>query len=313
MGDKKYNMIGGDGNEYGPYTLDELRDFLHQGRLNMEYQVREDDLLGEWQAVSEVLKSRGPANYDDLEDALLESDHRFEIGVAFGEGWEAFKGNFLMLWGALILYMVILMGVSLIPIIGGIIQFVIQGALTGGLIILVLNILRDGEAKIEDLFEGFKNSFGSLFLVNLLHMLISFIFIIPGLVLILIRIIPRFSGVDLENEEAVGEALVSAFFDPILIGGFVLMIMLSWVAYTLIYWALPLVADKRLEVMESFKLSFKIAKRNFFCIVLFYIATFFLTIVSMIPLGLGLFITVPWILAAWMNCYEQMFSPEYNE
>jgi hypothetical protein len=38
-----YKIIGGDGNEYGPVALDQLKAWIHEGRLDGESQVRRSD------------------------------------------------------------------------------------------------------------------------------------------------------------------------------------------------------------------------------------------------------------------------------
>jgi len=38
-----YKIIGSDGNEYGPVTLDQLKDWIHEGRLDGETQVQRSD------------------------------------------------------------------------------------------------------------------------------------------------------------------------------------------------------------------------------------------------------------------------------
>ncbi len=41
-----YMMVGGDGNEYGPVTAQDLRNWVKQGRANAQTQVKQDD--GNW-------------------------------------------------------------------------------------------------------------------------------------------------------------------------------------------------------------------------------------------------------------------------
>jgi uncharacterized membrane protein len=313
VGNRRFNIIGGDGKEYGPYTVGELQEFMNQGRLNRASQVKEDDLLGEWQPLSEVLGRGTSQSIEDLENALLASEYRVDMGTAFGEAWTAFKGNFGMVLAGVFVYFAVLIGVSMVPLVGGIVQFVIQGAMTGGLFIFILKILRHETAEINDLFEGFKTQFGSLFLVNLLIGLITFACILPGLILFLVGFIPPMADIDPDDSDAFVETLIAAVFNPLTIGGVVLMVVLSSIVSVLIYWALPLVADREFRVMESLALSIKIAKRNFLNLLLIYFVGIFIVGLSAIPFGLGLLITYPLMFTVAANCYEQMFSMEYNE
>ena len=48
-----YNMIGGDGREYGPITAEQLRQWFAEGRVDRRTQIRGDD-QAQWLAFSEV-------------------------------------------------------------------------------------------------------------------------------------------------------------------------------------------------------------------------------------------------------------------
>ena len=41
MSDKTYEMIGGDGEQYGPFTIQQLQDNLSDGRATPQTQIRE--------------------------------------------------------------------------------------------------------------------------------------------------------------------------------------------------------------------------------------------------------------------------------
>jgi len=41
MEDKQYEMIGGDGELYGPFTIQQLQDNLSHGRANAQTKIRE--------------------------------------------------------------------------------------------------------------------------------------------------------------------------------------------------------------------------------------------------------------------------------
>ena len=54
MSDKTYEMIGSDGEQYGPFTLQELQETLSQGRANTQSQIRETGSEG-WQPLGQLL------------------------------------------------------------------------------------------------------------------------------------------------------------------------------------------------------------------------------------------------------------------
>ena len=49
-----YNMIGGDGREYGPVSAEQLRQWFTEGRVDRNTRVMADDGQTEWLALSEV-------------------------------------------------------------------------------------------------------------------------------------------------------------------------------------------------------------------------------------------------------------------
>jgi len=52
-----YHFIGGDGKEYGPYSLEELRQFMAEDRLNAQTQIQVDD--GAFQPASSLPELMG--------------------------------------------------------------------------------------------------------------------------------------------------------------------------------------------------------------------------------------------------------------
>ena len=87
------------------------------------------------------------------------------------------------------------------------------------------------------------------------------------------------------------------------------MILLSIISYTLIFFPLPLLADRKLGFSEAFGLGFQVSKRNFFPILKLIIIGSLVMAVSLIPCGLGLIFAGPWFYAVMAQAYEQMFSP----
>jgi len=206
--------------------------------------------------------------------------------------------------------MLLIIVTASVPFIGSCVQITIQGPLTGGLFILILNLIRTETASIGDLFEGFK-SFGGLFLMVLVQTLIVSLVILPGVALMIGGFVMEVDFGDLEgqNEEAVLKALGAGLLHPLTILGFLSMILLSIISYTLIFFPLPLLADRKLGFGEAFGLGFQVSKRNFFPIFKLIIIGSLVMAVSLIPCGLGLIFAGPWFYAVMAQAYEQMFSP----
>ena len=309
MEDKQYEMIGSDGEQYGPFTIQQLQDTLSQDRANAQTQIRETGTEA-WQPLGQVLGNQSIENFSEYREAILTGNRRLDVGLAFSQGSELFKAHMGILIGSFLLFMLLIMATASVPFIGSCVQITLQGPLTGGFFILILNLVRTGAASIGDLFKGFE-SFGGLFLVTLAQTLIVTLVILPGVALMIGGFVMEVDFGDLEgqNEEAVLKALGAGLLHPLTILGFLSMILLSIISYTLIFFPLPLLADRKLGFSEAFGLGFQVSKRNFFPIFKLIIIGSLVMAVSLIPCGLGLIFAGPWFYAVMAQAYEQMFSP----
>ena len=309
MSDKTYEMIGGDGEQYGPFTIEQLQDNLSHGRANAQTQIRETGTEA-WQPLGQVLGNQSIENFAEYREAILTGNRRLDVGLAFSQGSELFKAHMGILIGSFMLFLLLIVATASVPFIGSCVQITLQGPLTGGLFILILNLIRTETASIGDLFEGFK-SFGGLFLIVLVQTLIVSLVMLPGVALVIGGFVMEVDFRDFEgqNEEAVLKALGAGLLHPLTILGFLSMILLSIISYTLIYFPLPLLADRKLGFSEAFGLGFQVSKRNFFPILKLIIIGSLVMAVSLIPCGLGLIFAGPWFYAVMAQAYEQMFSP----
>jgi len=309
MEDKQYEMIGGDGEQYGPFTIQQLQDNLSHGRANTQTQIRETGTEA-WQPLGQLLGSQSIENFAEYREAILTGNRRLDVGLAFSQGGELFKAHMGILIGSFLLFMVLIMATASVPFVGSCVQITLQGPLLGGFFILILNLVRTGAASIGDLFKGFE-SFGGLFLVTLAQALIVTLVILPGVALMVGGFVMEvdFGDIQWQNDEAVLKALGAGLLHPLTILGFLLMFLLSLVSYALIFFPLPLLADRKLGFSEAFGLGFQVSKRNFFPILKLIIIGSLVMAVSLIPCGLGLIFAGPWFYAVMAQAYEQMFSP----
>ncbi len=302
-------MIGGDGEQYGPFTIQQLQDNLSYGRANTQTQIRETGTEA-WEPLDQLLGSQSIENFAEYREAILAGNRRLDVGLAFSQGGELFKAHMGILIGSFLLFMVLIMATASVPFVGSCVQITLQGPLLGGFFILILNLVRTGAASIGDLFKGFE-SFGGLFLVTLVQTLIVTLIILPGIALMVGGFVMEvdFGDIQWQNDEAVLKALGAGLLHPLTILGFLLMFLLSLVSFALIFFPLPLLADRKLGFSEAFGLGFQVSKRNFFPILKLIIIGSLVMAVSLIPCGLGLIFAGPWFYAVMAQAYEQMFSP----
>ena len=308
MSDKTYEMIGGDGEQYGPFTILQLQDNLSNGRANAQTQIRETGTEA-WQPLGQLQGSQSIENFVEYREAISAGNRRLDVGLAFSQGGELFRSHMGILIGSFLLFMLLIIVTASVPIVGLCVQITFQGPLMGGFFILILNIIRTGSASIGDLFKGFE-SFGGLFLITLVQSLIILLVMLPGIALMIGGFVTEvdFRALDWQNEEAVLKALGAGLLNPLTILGFLSMILLSIISYVLIFFPLPLLADKKLGFDEAFGLGFQVSKRNFFPILILFIIGSLVIGISSIPCGLGLIFAGPWFYAVLAQAYEQLFS-----
>ena len=119
MSDKTYEMIGSDGEQYGPFTLQELQETLSQGRANTQSQIRETGSEG-WQPLGQLLNLSEQGQAREPLGAAVLSDQPLDVSLALSSGWALFKQHMGIMVGAGAIYLAILFGAVMV---GAVIPF----------------------------------------------------------------------------------------------------------------------------------------------------------------------------------------------
>jgi len=199
-----YTIIGGDQKEYGPITAEQLRHWIAEGRLSDKSLVRAEG-TGEWRPLgtfaefAEALRAQTghaqltgtappPASSAAWSAEVLARQPVVQIGQCLGRSWGLLTGNFGLLFGATAVIWLITLICQFIPIIGGLVYWLMAGVLYGGLYLVFLNRIRGRPASVGDVFAGFSLGFVQLMLAGLLCQLLTAIglwccLLLPGLYL----------------------------------------------------------------------------------------------------------------------------------
>ncbi|SVD62543.1 uncharacterized protein METZ01_LOCUS415397, partial [marine metagenome] len=235
--------------------------------------------------------------------AAVPSDQPLDVSLALSSGWALFKQHMGIMIGAGAIYLAILIAAGVVGAVIPFAQFLVQGPLTGGLIILTLNLSRYNQAEINDLFLGFKN-YGWLLLLSLVQGAVVVAAIIPGAIVMMVGgLLPV-----MQAQQAGGTPELDGTSIALLIVGFLLLLVLATIAVVLTYFWYFLVADKRGEFGEALAAGYRAGKMNFWSILGLVILFGLIGMVSAIPCGLGLFFVIPWSFAVMAKAYEQIFS-----
>ena len=101
------------------------------------------------------------------------------------EARASLSGNWGLAVGTFLVYIIIVGTLQVIPVIGGVIGLFIAGPMSVGISMFTLSLSRDENARLEQIFEGFKNYgtvLGAYLLMVVFIFLWALLLIIPGII-----------------------------------------------------------------------------------------------------------------------------------
>lgn len=238
-------------------------------------------------------------NESDDASALSDSPNSCDAGSGLAwikEGFGIFKNNAGLWIAMMIVYMVLFIGISIIPIIGSIGAIILGPLFTGGLMVAARNS-ENGSMEFGDLFAGFKDHFGSLAAVG---------FIYFGLVLIPMIVMFGVGFGGLLGGDMATEGPDMASMTPFFVAGGVFMIILLPVMMGLIF-SPPLIIFHDMGAWSAYKKSMGAFMKNILPFIVFFIISMVLGILALIPFGLGFLVVSPLIFCAMYCAYKAIF------
>ena len=319
----QYIIIGGDGNEYGPVSTEEVREWVQAGRANGDTRIKPMDAK-DWGRLRDFpefepnvspdsapplpsvegaaqsppqLPGGGPLlTADQLMQELQGRPHTFSVGDCFSRGWRLTMDNF----GLLLLTVLAFMGLSLVSALVPLGQLVCAGPLMGGTYYIFLKRLRNEPAEVGNIFTGFNEAFMPLFLVNLFMMLAIFAACIP---LIGVAIVGVVTGI---AEASTGSPPI--FTILIIALSFIISMLLQGTLWGMLIFGIPLALDRRMDGVEAFKATWRVTKNCWGKCLLLIICTVLVNLVGMLVLCLGMLVSIPLSMAMMAVAYERLFG-----
>jgi hypothetical protein len=233
----------------------------------------------------------------------FDGDYRLDIGGCLGAGWRALQSQFGLVFGVGLVFVGIQIALALlgaIPILGVIFSlgsWVIAGPLMGGLLFVYLRIVRGESPAVGDLFEGFRRSFGQLFLGQLVAGLLASIALLPGIVVLLMGLIPVIgSQGDIPALAALAPGFVLLFLGlPVSI-----YLQTSWM------FTLPLILDQSLDFWTAMGRSRRQVGRHWWLCFGLTVVLGLVNLVGLLCCFVGVLVTLPLGLLALMKGYESV-------
>jgi len=318
---KNYIIVGGDGKEYGPVSVQEVNRWMSSGRANGDSRIKEEG-AEEWSRQRDMEFFSGapklpgpptipsqastpsahnpqvtpPPTTQQLVAELQGRPHTFSIGDCFSIGWRLTMDNFGLFLLTFICLALVSTVANFVPF-GGL---VVSGPLMGGMYFIYLKRLRGEPAEIGQLFVGFNESFLPLFLVYIFITLAMFVVAIPMIITIIAALVTG----------AIEAGTTGVPILSILIGGFgILLSMLFMMALgTMLTFAIPLTMDRKMDAWEAFKATWSVTKHCWGKCLGMSFTMMAVNLAGMLALCLGMLVTVPLTFAMIAVAYEQLFG-----
>ena len=256
-------------------------------------------------------------------------DYHYGIGDIIGRGWTVLKGNF----GASIVVFLIFAAcwfvgtvLSAIPLLGcvvGPIMILVTGPFLGGHCYFFIKNARGWESAVGDVFSGFKRNFLHLALGHVVPWIFYVLISIFGSLIIAFSIGSTvfgsiFSVVLKKAAAAKGGITTATALGPsaaIGILGWVglavgLLAIVIPLTYFFVCWlfTLPLCVDRKMNFWDAMGTSRAVVRKHWWRLFFLLVVLYLLNILAMIPLGLGLLVSIPLTFATLAAAYEEMFG-----
>lgn len=217
------------------------------------------------------------------------------------DGWTLFKAAPGLWIGIIVVFTVILLVLTMVPVLGPVAQNLLMPVFMGG-IALGCRAIDDGSGlQFNHLFEGFKTRFGTLLAVGALY-LAGFLAILLVVMLItgasVFALFMAHGGQP--DVQSTGAALGIVLAMLIVLALTIPLVMAIW-------FAPALVVFHDLGAVDAMKQSFSGCMRNIVPFLVYGIVGFVFAIVATIPIGLGWLVLGPVIAASVYTSYRDIY------
>ena len=240
---------------------------------------------------------------DVLDDATPDGSY-IEGGRAVGagrgwgwirDGWGLFRRQAGMWVVLIIIFGLLVIGMTLIPLLGMLASILLVPVFVAGLMTGCQAVARGGELELAHLFAGFRRNTGQLMLVGVIGFVLTFIAMIP---LSLVIGAGVFAATANSSWPAVGAGMFLAMLVSLAL--FIPINMAMWFAS-----ALVMLQDQ--SAPRAIGQSFRGCLKNIVPFLIYGVIVFFLAMIAAIPLGLGWLVLGPVVLCSVFTAYREIF------
>jgi hypothetical protein len=227
-------------------------------------------------------------------------------GVPTGRGWDWLAdawGIFRKaagLWiGMVVVLAVIFIVAHLIPFIGAVAMQILWPVFVGGLMLACRSIDQGGEAHFSQLFAGFQHRTGTLVVLGVVWLVLSFLIvaIVVGITGVQVFALMGAGG---SPDQLVGVALTALLAFLLILALMIPVVMATWFAPALIVF-------HDMGVGAAMKASFAGCVKNILPFLLYGVLALIAAVVASIPFGLGWLVLAPVLTASVYTSYRDIY------
>jgi len=227
------------------------------------------------------------------------ASHIFQAKNWLISAWKLFWKKPLT-WFLMMLIFIVFVAIGSSFVLGGFIVTLLLPVFAGGVFLALDKANRDEPISIESLFLAFKDK-------AVLRELIT-VGVIGVAAVVLKMIFQYLTGNDYEirldaSRMQDGEDVYKQVSDGSLFTG-----IISWAWALTLFFGVPLVAIYRVTAISALKHSFFGVLFNFVPLFVFLVLTVLLTIISILPFGLGLLVLIPVLVGATYFSFKDIFA-----
>ena len=222
-------------------------------------------------------------------------------GAWLSAGWAMVRASMGNWVGLTVIFGLLMLIGSAVPIFGQIAINILAPVFIGGVMIACRSQEKGDGVKIEHLFAGFKENFGSLAMSGFLYLVgavVIVVFIAVGIAI--------FVGIDaIETIDEIDKPSTTMALGMML--SMMLGLLLLIPLFMAIWFAPALVVFQQLSAIDALKLSLHGCLRNMAPFLIYGVLTLILAIVASIPLGLGWLLLLPTLFCSTYVAYREIF------
>ncbi len=227
----------------------------------------------------------------------------------WSEGWRLFAAHASTWIGIFVVWVVINIVLSLVPVIGSIVSSLTTPVFAAGVLLGAREIDAGRPLRFDHLFAGFSGGrAGPLLLLGFYNIVLSFA-VLAIVALILMAFVSSSFLLSLAsvNADTITDIDYGSLM-TLLVVGFPLG-ALGWLLVGMAMWFAPgLVAAQGVAPARAMALSFKTSLSNIVALLVYDLVLFVLAIFASIPLGLGWLVLGPVLVCSWYASWRDLFG-----